>query len=226
MTRTTKRPKVMVMVIAHDEGDRMERLAICAQYFQNAPLNFWFAVAYDTDRVADEVRAHCHILHHVSNKQPLGARHNEMLSLLMREEWDYLMQLGSDDVITPTGYATALSWMRQGCEFGAFVKLGIVNKSRTRYKFHQGMGNMGAGRFISRRVVEKVLSERNLWPPYLQKGLDGNSEIAVAEVAKLQVSPVNTYRPCVFDFKGDSNLHSYEKFGGKEQEFTMDMLSI
>lgn len=222
----SKRLKCIVMCMAHDEGDRLNRLKICMDYFKNAfgqNVDYEFAVAYDTDTVKEMCRNADHLIH-IPNSIPLGERHNRMLAHLMHLEWDYLMQIGSDDVITPSGYSTAALWMRQGCPFGAFVKLGIVSPDLTKFKFHQGMGNMGAGRFIARWVVEKVLSERSLWPPHLVKGLDGNSEIAVAKVTQIQVHPVNTFLPCVFDFKGKSNLHPYEKFGHKERDFDMALL--
>lgn len=224
----SKKLKCIVMCMAHDEGDRLSRLKICVDHFGNADghgIDYEFAVAYDTRSVKEICQGVDHLFA-ISNDMPLGERHNRMLAHLVHLEWDYLMQIGSDDVITPSGYSTAGIWMRQGCLFGAFVKLGIVSPDLSKYKLHQGMGNMGAGRFIARSVVEKVLSERSLWPPYIIKGLDGNSEISVAEVAKIQVHPVNTYLPCVFDFKGKSNLHSYDKFGHKERDFNWDMLNL
>lgn len=227
--------KVVVMCIAHDDGDRLGRLKICAEHFSNSAcadhdVEFNFALCYDTEKVREIVEQSAFPYTYkygaipIPNNIPLAERHNRMLSHLMNAEWDYLMQIGSDDVITHVGYRTAANWMMQGCRFGAFTKLAIVNKDRTKMKYHQGLGNMGAGRFIRRDVVELVLKNRHLWPPKLIKGLDGNSELNVAEVTGVQVHPINTYLPCVFDFKGDINLHPYTKFTGKERDFDMGMI--
>lgn len=220
--------KCAVMILSHDGGDERHRaFGTCIIGTMNAVytilqnVQFEFHHFYETRTFEQLPDEHWHQL---DNNMPLGDRHNRAMSVMMGYEWDYMMQLGSDDVVTRTGYNIAASWMRQGCPWGSFNKVGLVSPCRTKYKLITMLGNMGAGRFIRRDIVEKALKVAPIWLPEMVKGLDGNSEKRIMNACNVVVYPVVTYSPVVFDFKTNNNLHLYSKFTDKEREFNEELM--
>ena len=138
----------------------------------------------------------------------------------------HLMRIGSDDVITPSGYNIAMSWMAQGCPFGAFTTIGIVNSTMDKVKYHRGLGNAGAGRFMHRSLIDRTISElKTIWPDEAIKGLDGQSEKRIQDVTRCPIWPVNTYLPTVYDIKTNSNMWSYDHFDLPQRDFDQQSLT-
>jgi hypothetical protein len=229
--------KIALMILAHESTtDRYEKLLLCLRGLGNlhtygmAQVDVWFF----TDRPYFHAIEHAYFnegvtLHQVflNNSMALADRHNAALQIIIESgnKYDYFMQLGSDDIITHEGYVTALMWMRQGCQWGAFIKVAIVRPDMKKMVYHGGLGNMGAGRFIAWHLIKKTLEVRPIWSPGKIKGMDGSSEKNIGVVTHAICYPMNTYLPCVYDLKSDDNLHEYDKFakaGGAERDFNID----
>ena len=238
MKTTDEKLNVVLMMLAHDGGaERRRVLEIALRALDNLPhiegVNVWPVVAYEptlemtelVQSVNDDVAFYATP---VSNDMPLGRRHNKTLDWILRiyPEMTHLMQVGSDDVITPSGFRIALSWMLQGCPFGAFTTIGIVNSEMTKVKYHRGLGNAGAGRFMHRSLIDKTLDAIGLvWPDGALKGLDGQSEKRVQDVTRCPIWPVNTYLPAVYDLKTEANMWGYEHFELPERDFDKTVLT-
>lgn len=86
----------------------------------------------------------------------LGEKHNVGYRSI-RFDFDYFMQLGSDDLLSNAGMAAIIAAMRNGVEFGGFRDLYIVKFSTKQALEIKGfIAPMGAGRFISRRVFKEA----------------------------------------------------------------------
>ena len=229
---------LVLMMLAHDGGEERRRvLEIALNGLRNIPNydNFivYPVVAYEptiemsklilklNDRLPfDAVR--------MGNDMPLGRRHNMTMKYILGAypEMTHLMQIGSDDVITPSGYNIAMSWMAQGCPFGAFTTIGIVNSTMDKVKYHRGLGNAGAGRFMHRSLIDRTISElKTIWPEEAIKGLDGQSEKRIQDVTRCPIWPVNTYLPTVYDIKTNSNMWSYDHFDLPQRDFDRQSLT-
>ena len=100
--------KVLVSILTHDRRDENRALRLCIEHTKNCHLaerlgvKFEFHYFHSGGRDYDEVK-HTEYFSRVENYPDRGRRHNECLAIAMEREWDYFMQLGSDDVITPAG---------------------------------------------------------------------------------------------------------------------------
>jgi hypothetical protein len=233
--------RIALLIVAHQSTeDRHEKLLYCLKGINNlysyglAEIDVFLVHDYPEDlaRYVDLPDNHTRVIDiTISNKMPLADRHNLALDRVVQyadrqgREYDYLMQLGSDDILTHEGFMTAVMWMMQGCKFGAFVKVGIVSPCISKMVYHGGLGNMGAGRFVAWDLIMKTRAVRPVWTPGKMKGLDGSSEKNITVVTRALCYPINTYQPCVFDLKSDDNLHTYQKFAeasGVERPFNIE----
>jgi hypothetical protein len=235
---TRKTIHVAVMILTHDRGEH-HALRICLKYLENrlaaecVGVVFTPVIFHSGCGDAELVTSSGYNATLLSNDMPLGQRHNLAMDRLLNMEWDYVMQLGSDDVLTPSGYLTAAIWMRHGVRFASFMHVGLVDPLVRKYVPHTSPANMGAGRFMRRRDVEK--SHRSpehvgagIWKDHKLKGLDGDSEHSLLERAGAVCHPIHTHNICVWDFKSNDNLHSFEKFatGHKTVEFDNSVLTV
>lgn len=208
----TVQPRCAILILMHMGNP--EREAVFKQVIEHlvSALNNDYDVRYRPFIFMDH-EAHRGTARYLSNDMPLATRHNKALKSMLEDEWqwDYLMQLGSDDLITSDGLATAAKWMKQGCKFGSFTKCALVSLCRTKMRVHHSQGNMGAGRFVHRSLIEATIKEHgHMWSPHLIKGLDGNSERLITSTTRVAVHPIGTYLPVVFDLKTSDNLHHYD----------------
>lgn len=226
----------VIMILTHDRGEH-SALNICLKYLKNCEaaevlgVKFTPVIFHSESNDAEIVTASGYNATLLSNDMPLGRRHNLAMDRLLKMEWDYLMQLGSDDVITPSGYLSAAIWMKQGVQFASFTRLGIVSPRRDKYVEHVSLAMMGAGRFMSREAAEKSHAGHaggGIWKDHKLKGLDGDSEHSLLSRAGAVCHPLHTHQICVYDFKSFNNLHDYRKFANgrvKELDFDNEVLT-
>lgn len=146
--------------------------------------------------------------------KPLGQKHNAGLQALKRIDFDYIIQLGSDDLITNEYLEYALSAMHSGVDvFGVdrlyFTEIGTQKACKFMVTTHANK-LIGAGRFISHKAIKKL--NYTLWPDEINKGLDMTSQAMLLEIGARPVV-VNTTDICVLDVKSKTNIWSYDTFG-------------
>lgn len=153
----------------------------------------------------------------VSNSQ-LGNKWNAVISEAMRHEWPYLVQLGSDDLISDELVRSGIEAMEQGEGLAGVKELYFIDSytlraSKWRYETeHKNLA--GAGRFISRAVAEAHVSSDGycrLWPHDAKKGLDGHSQ-ASAEAKGFSAIELQLSRPGVVDIKSATNIWKFGRF--------------
>jgi len=149
------------------------------------------------------------ILHTViSNDMPLGERMNRAMLEADGLDWDYMMQIGSDDLITDSGVLALCSYALAGCPFFGFVQIWFVCSVTRQMKQFRTSGTFGAGRMISRGLVEKT---HCLWDPRQVSGLDNMMQANVYGACEVHPQIVNTHRAQVFDIKSAVNINAFNK---------------
>jgi len=155
------------------------------------------------------------ILHTViSNDMPLGERMNRAMADADGLDWDYMMQMGSDDLITDGGVLSLMAYAFCGCPFFGFRQLYFVDSVTKRMKELLSSNTFGAGRMISRALVEKT---HVLWDANQRSGLDNMMQQNVYAATQTMPTVVNTWRPQVFDIKSDVNINPYNKLTKAER---------
>lgn len=149
------------------------------------------------------------------DNEPLGKKMNQGLNVAMDCEFEYLMQLGSDDLITNEGMRELTKKMDEGDPFFGFNKLVMLdtNTGRSKEKFY---GNVfGAGRCMSKEMLETVLYHRALWDDDRVRGMDVNSEKTIEKCGyPLGATPLNLKDWHILDCKSDENIWAYDYFAG------------
>ena len=153
------------------------------------------------------------IAHEVTN-ETLGLKNQALFEAMKAYEWDWLMQLGSDDFLLRGGAECIVNEM-QVSEFSAFNCLFFFN-AETRKGWHLRGYRCGAGRFMSRRICDRV---NTMWNER-RKGLDGWSANRVKEVTGVSVKTMKgTY---IADVKTDVNVTPY--FVDGSDDLSMDAI--
>ena len=157
--------------------------------------------------------------------KPLGAKHNAGLEALRNIEFDYILQLGSDDLITNEYLEYALAAMNKSIDvFGVdrlyFTEIGTDQACKF-ILTTQANELIGAGRFISHRVIK--LLDYELWPYDINRGLDMTSQ---ANMSMYEAFPkvISTENICVLDVKSNTNIWSYETFGDNFPKVHIDQV--
>lgn len=83
----------------------------------------------------------------------LGAKLNYGLSVAMKSEWDYILQIGSDDIIHEDVFEL---YQNQTGDIFGFDRCYMTNGTETKLFDYKGEAILGAGRMISRRAIENT----------------------------------------------------------------------
>lgn len=135
------------------------------------------SVITHNDNINAEICKENGILYTFSKNKPVSNKFNAGLEACRHLEWDYVMILGSDDI--PSNSMINLHYLGDGHDFIAVSDMWFwgLNPKRAGWdKFYYwaaGSSRIGAGRTISRRVVEAC--DYRLWPDGYNAGLDSQS---------------------------------------------------
>ena len=143
---------------------------------------------------------------------PLGEKKNFGLFHAYKREWDYIIEIGSDDVLK-TEYLHHFAPY-----FGKVDLLGInnfvyINSADLACRQYKGVTSYGLGRAISRRAIDKVGT--SIWNARLNKGLDNSSNFYMARHGVLE-HRVKSDMPLAIDIKSDENIWEFNYLYGKE----------
>jgi hypothetical protein len=154
--------------------------------------------------------------------EPLGAKFNTALdcALFWYPDLTRIMILPSDDFVSP-------AWVKAAREHpGDYLYphcCGIVDaETQAAYvitKLSFGTLKYGAGRVVSRRVIDKL--EGQLWPQELNKGLDGASHQRITK-AGFEVQVVKTEGIPITDVKTAENLWPFKSWRDSGTPITVD----
>ncbi len=148
---------------------------------------------------------------HTLENDPLGAKLNALLDC-GTDEYDYMMQLGSDDFLTSEGALILAGWMHQGAPFFGMRKLYVTRFSDGETKVCEYKSMMGAGRCIAKRLLDDTKRAKGyVWSPPRQRGMDGSSEVNIVQSTNVYPKVVTSYDPLIWDVKDETNLNKYDQ---------------
>jgi hypothetical protein len=144
----------------------------------------------------------------ITNNSPLGAKKNYGLAQAMRKKFDYLVEIGSDDILKDE-FLSLYDWDRDVSALSDFIMINTEDgECRRRSKHH---AYYGAGRAISRKALEEV---GNLWPDKINKGLDNNSTMILSKKKFLE-KRVSSSEPVLVSLKSAVNIWPFERLGSE-----------
>jgi hypothetical protein len=146
--------------------------------------------------------------------EPLGEKKNAGLQKAKEFEFDYLMEIGSDDLILNELLDDYKKYL--GRDFFGISDAAYINSETGECRRLISKSTYGAGRMISRQALEKA--NWVLWVDKLSRGLDNNSVFTLQRKGfnYVRISPMEF--PGVIDVKSDENLWKFNYFLGVEYD--------
>jgi len=143
----------------------------------------------------------------------LGQKLNNAIRYISAWEWDYVMILGSDDLVRPQIWGYVATAIGEGCRAFGFNEAVLYDRIGHRAKvWKYGALTFGAGRCIRRDVVEAC--GWNMWDDAKENGIDNNQEKRLWDIAECFIDIIPTMNPVICDIKDDDNLNSYDSIEG------------
>lgn len=149
-----------------------------------------------------------------AENSPLSNKLNTGLQALKNKKFDYLLQLGSDDLISDSILDFYKGEFEAGTEYFGLKEYFMIEPSTKRAKWWEYDINhpIGAGRCFKRDLLEKM--NWTLWSEGKEKGLDTDSDINIIKSAtRCKILNGNKY-PYVIDVKTTENIHNFSKLIG------------
>jgi hypothetical protein len=138
----------------------------------------------------------------MAENHPLGRKKNIGVKEALKFDWEYLIEIGSDDLLkslpVPESDVTAL------------MDFALINTQTGECKRLQtDIPKYGAGRMIKRWVVESM----DLWDDTRIRGLDNSSTMRMAKNG-IMVRGLKTDKPLLVSLKSDVNLWGFKSMRG------------
>jgi hypothetical protein len=149
--------------------------------------------------------------------EPLGEKKNAGLQKAKEFEFDYLMEIGSDDLILNellTDYKKYLGNDVFGITDAAYInsETGECRRLISRHSTY------GAGRMISRKALQAM--NWKLWNDGIAKGMDNNSVLSLQRKGFKYIKAEPIEFPCVIDVKSQQNIWKFNYFLGVPYELS------
>lgn len=142
---------------------------------------------------------------------PLGKKKNFGLRESLKLKWDYVIELGSDDLIKDELIELYLPEMEKGTPVIYCGSVSFINSETLSCRYIKSGSPFGLGRCIKRSVIE---SDPDIYPG-INNGLD---KMVLFTMAKRGVlgKIVKTEKPLTIDIKSDVNIWKYNSSLGQK----------
>lgn len=146
---------------------------------------------------------------------PLGEKKNFGLKEAKKFEFDYLMEIGSDDLVL-NELLDDYKRLIGKSEFFGISDAAYINSENGDCRRLISRSTYGAGRMISRKALDLI--GWNLWYDHLNRGMDNNSVFALNKkgVTYYRTAPMEF--PGVIDIKSEENIWKFNYFLGVEYD--------
>lgn len=149
----------------------------------------------------------------LATNTPLGDKMNNGIRLALKFDWDYLVNIGSDDIILSEYWPGIKHMLYSGVDVIGMRSIFAYDIKRDQAQKLTYSGIWGGGRCIRRKLVKKTIKLfGGLYPLGAQRGLDHHSYQNMCKAAKFAKAEV--HEPYLIDIKTKDNLNSYEACQG------------
>lgn len=149
---------------------------------------------------------------------PVGRKHNIGLFESLKIKWDYMMLIGSDDLVSAKYMDIALKEIEKKTVFAGPDVIYFFNSWDNSLKMHKvnGIYSIGAGRIMSRSMIESFVEDDSLtfWEDQKNKGLDTSSFNRVDKKGIGHKMIKLPEKPYIVDVKSDQNIWNYSELEG------------
>lgn len=155
----------------------------------------------------------------IEENDPLGRKMNRGLLEAMKFDFQFMMQLGSDDLITRELFEIYNNLHLDYFGVNSYHAVDLEGKRAKKFTYG-GVHNpiwhpVGAGRVFRKRVLEKILLHEDLWEDKAQKLLDNSSDIVMLKNG-YRAEIIKYTGVGIIDIKTDENIWPYDSLGSCE----------
>ena len=201
-----RRPEILRMFVTH-----MER-ALPAY----AELLPYFVISSKDDQFITQIKQVISGYDYFdTDNQPHGRKRNRALENALNFDWDYMMEMGSDDIWTPQLWRIYHPYLTTGNPYFGLKNIYFYNSITDRAAFVEDfhlnhfdqVSAIGPGRCTRRDVVEQCIP---LWPDAAPFGLDNHSNEKVLRAGFPETVINAGGTPLICDVKGGTCLTPWE----------------
>lgn len=155
---------------------------------------------------------------------PVGQKHHNGLQAALGYDWDYIMQMGSDDIITDHYIDTCCKYLGSYDVFGTnyYYFYNIETGECVNIKMN-GRPPGGAGRFLKRQRIQTTLDKLGFfWQRQFNRKLDGSSWQVMhkaeairrgrkrSKLGDISWKCISFKNPQIVDVKGKDSMNSFD----------------
>jgi hypothetical protein len=141
---------------------------------------------------------------------PLGRKKNFGLQHSLKFQWDYMIEIGSDDLLKNEMLDLYAPYFGKNPIIG-MTNFCFINTEDLACRVYNSRSGFGVGRAIHREVVEKIGA---LWIDGKNHGLDNNSTFMMARRGFLE-KRIHS-QPLAIDLKSDVNIWQFNYLQGED----------
>ena len=140
---------------------------------------------------------------------PLSRKFQHLMVEAMKDDWDYWLLMGSDDLFVEGAGKIIASQMNSGHDAGQCKEIMFWHYHKKRGFYIKDSVRLGAGRWYKREVLDQMPS-REIYNSNQDKGLDGVSERAILKYTG--VTPHHFEDEAyICDVKTSENIWTFDK---------------
>lgn len=151
--------------------------------------------------------------------QPLGAKKNAGIRYALDNfEFDYIMEIGSDDLLTNNYLELIEPYIAEGKPQFHPSSVYFIDARTGKTAFWETDKVLGAGRCISREAIRQVVNRTELWEPIGRRGMDTYSwkQLLKQGIGNTIIKTTEIY---ALDIKSDVNINQLAAFRATDKTF-------
>lgn len=146
------------------------------------------------------------------NNNPLGTKKNEGLTYILNNyQFDYLLEIGSDDIIANMYLDIAEPYLKSGIPQICPSRVYFLDINSGKIASHKTDRIVGLGRFISYEALRMVTHMEPFWAPFGDRGMDTYSWRVLAKWG-IDNKVIKADQPILIDIKSEINLNQIDAF--------------
>lgn len=160
----------------------------------------------------------------VSNDD-LGHKMNVGVEEVMKLDFDYMMNLGSDDIINEKLFEIYEPYIKKEVGMFGITEVTFIDSQSKETKICDYQILIGAGRMISKKYLEQFVivdGKSIMYDKGISKGLDINS-MKKFDCTKTEIATAGNL---IWDIKGNDNIWVYNNIGGTSVDFETGTLGM
>lgn len=145
-----------------------------------------------------------------ASNECLGSKMNIGIKEAVKIDFDYLMNLGSDDIITKKLFEIYEPYFEDNCKMFGCTRVTYIDSQTKEVKHNDYQIMIGAGRCIRKDILIDILKSGEMYDK-IQRGLDLNSMSKFNRHSHTEIA--NPFE-VLYDIKSETNIWKFNDLGG------------